>query len=1320
MGEVLISDRQRSALRRLLALTDDRSRAERQIVQMFESTAQTLKRTVEESIQAVDARFEADKRSAEKEFRARGKRIEAEFESEYSQTQTEYKESLIKIAEKAEANTVATHKALQEAVWLTETVFEATETQPIEHFEQAQKDVDGKLTEFQNIRDRADSLMKRSRQPLRPASQNPQDRNAPETPEEPRKILEACVNEAQARLDQLQGLFIPRLFRSLWPLLFLTIAVVLGVLALAWRANWQVNSVLREGAAAGGGAGLVLLILLYFVARSQVRRAYRPLTRAMDAGRQAAELALDHAAQARDRHKAELIQQRDKDLKEAHERYEPILVQIKQRRQHHLERINEKYPRVLNEIKAKREHDKRSLTEHRQRRAAELTNNHLAETAELQRRFKQDSADNQQRYGQDWAALETRWKNGMAEVYADFEAISAESARRFPAWSDSSWSHWQPPFDFAPVIRFGQMHVDLSKIPGGLPKDPRLAIEGPTKLDIPALLAFPDLCSMLVVSANDDRDQAVQTLQTVMFRLLSTLPPGKVRFTIIDPVGLGQNFAGFMHLADYDGALVTDKIWTEDRHIDQRLLDLTEHMENVIQKYLRNEYQTIGEYNVDAGEIAEPFRFLVIANFPVNFSETAGRRLVSVINSGARCGVYTLISVDSRQPLPQGIQMSDLERSGAKLVYQQGGFAWNDPDYAPFALALDAPPDEDFLTEKLHLIGRNAKDSSRVEVPFDVIAPDDEQVWSADTNANVSISLGRAGATKLQYLTLGQGTSQHALIAGKTGSGKSTLLHALITNLSLWYPPTEVEFYLVDFKKGVEFKTYATHQLPHARAVAIESDREFGLSVLQRLDAELKHRGNLFRELGVQDLASYRRQAGPDAAPMPRTLLIIDEFQELFTEDDKLAQDSALLLDRLVRQGRAFGMHVLLGSQTLGGAYSLARSTIGQMGVRIALQCSEADSYLILSDDNAAARLLSRPGEAIYNDASGMVEGNNPFQIVWLPDEKREQCLNRIRAKAETLSYRPPEPQIVFEGNVPAEVGRNHLLEQMLGRKTPPRLAAASAWLGDAIAIKDPTAAVFRRQSGNNLIIVGQREESALAMLATSLISLASQHAPANARFYILDGSPDDAPTAGYLARAAGLLPHQVRNVSYRDVGSAVAEISEDLERRQQSHHDGDEPAIYLLIYGLQRYRMLRQEDDFSFGSPDPDAPARPEKQFASIIREGPIHGIHTLAWCDTVNNLNRALDRQGLKEFELRVLFQMGATDSSNLIDSPLAARLGLHRAIFFSEEHGHLEKFRPYALPDEEWLARIGQRLARHASIETIGTRAVQSASSLEPEIS
>ena len=78
-------------------------------------------------------------------------------------------------------------------------------------------------------------------------------------------------------------------------------------------------------------------------------------------------------------------------------------------------------------------------------------------------------------------------------------------------------------------------------------------------------------------------------------------------------------------------------------------------MEKVIQMYLRNEYATIAEYNEQAGSVAEKYHFLVVADFPANFTETAAKRLLSIAASGARCGVYTLIHWDQRQPLPRGL-----------------------------------------------------------------------------------------------------------------------------------------------------------------------------------------------------------------------------------------------------------------------------------------------------------------------------------------------------------------------------------------------------------------------------------------------------------------------------------------------------------------------------------------------------------------------------------------------------------------------------------------------------------------------------------------
>ena len=163
------------------------------------------------------------------------------------------------------------------------------------------------------------------------------------------------------------------------------------------------------------------------------------------------------------------------------------------------------------------------------------------------------------------------------------------------------------------------------------------------------------------------------------------------------------------------------------------------------------------------------------------------------------------------------------------------------------------------------------------------------------------------------------------------------------------------------------------------------------------------------------------------------------------------------------------------------------------MAIRIALQCSDADSRLILSDENSAARLLTRPGDAIYNNANGLVEGNLPFQVTWLADEESENYLCRIREYAAKRGWKSRRPQIVFEGNAPASVEKNGPLDALLTNPLWPVLPkAVPAWMGEPIAIEDPTAAVFRRQTASNLVIVGQNEEAALAMMATMAFSLAA------------------------------------------------------------------------------------------------------------------------------------------------------------------------------------------------------------------------------------
>ena len=558
------------------------------------------------------------------------------------------------------------------------------------------------------------------------------------------------------------------------------------------------------------------------------------------------------------------------------------------------------------------------------------------------------------------------------------------------------------------------------------------------------------------------------------------------------------------------------------------------------------------------------------------------------------------------------------------------------------------------------------------------------------------------------------------LIAGKTGSGKSSLLHALITNAALHYNPDEVEFYLIDFKKGVEFKTYATHRLPHARVIAIESDREFGVSVLQRLDSMLKDRGELFRRVGVQDLAGYR-DARPDQ-PMPRVLLVIDEFQEFFVEDDALSQSAALLFDRLIRQGRAFGVHVLLGSQTLAGAYSLARSTLGQIAVRIALQCSDTDAHLILSEENTAARLLSRPGEAIYNDANGLVEGNHPFQVVWLDDSKRETYLGWMQQWAEELAgrvlsveCRVPEEEpiaqatsrwpsaIVFEGNVPADPLANpHWLaavRSLLSSSGTPHSTLSTqrrCWLGEAVALTGPTELQFGPRDGGPLLVIGRDEDAALGVLSTSVLALAGQGTNA-ARFIVLDASLPDSQAAKTWGALAGLIP-SLKIVTPRDSAAALQEVVDEMHARP----DACGAPIFVVAFDIARFRDLRKSDDEfgGFGSFDKTKTVSPPALLAEIVKDGPSTGVFPFVWCDGHQTAQRWLGRELLHRFEVRVLFAMNANDSSNLIDNPAAGRLGPNRALLYRGELGTLEKFRPYKPLSSGWLEELRQELDQTAS--------------------
>ena len=289
------------------------------------------------------------------------------------------------------------------------------------------------------------------------------------------------------------------------------------------------------------------------------------------------------------------------------------------------------------------------------------------------------------------------WQQDVLQACEQLSLLETDSHTSFPAWSADACSNWTPPAAAPAAVRIGSIQVDLTKISARLPASPQFALTGHTAFAAPFTLGFPDHGSLLIETSGDAGAAATTVLNSIALRLLASLPPGRASFVFIDPVGLGRDFAGLMHLADYEETMIAHRIWTQTTQIEERLSELNEHIEKVIQMYLRNEYATIAEYNEQAGTIAEKYRFLVVAGFPAAFSETAAKRLLAIASSGARCGVHLLIHRDLRQPAPDPALDGELRRACIRVALDAKSSKLLDWPLGANTVTFDPPPSDCLL-----------------------------------------------------------------------------------------------------------------------------------------------------------------------------------------------------------------------------------------------------------------------------------------------------------------------------------------------------------------------------------------------------------------------------------------------------------------------------------------------------------------------------------------------------------------------------------------------------------------------------------------------
>ena len=212
----------------------------------------------------------------------------------------------------------------------------------------------------------------------------------------------------------------------------------------------------------------------------------------------------------------------------------------------------------------------------------------------------------------------------------------------------------------------------------------------------------------------------------------------------------------------------------------------------------------------------------------------------------------------------------------------------------------------------------------------------------------------------------------HILLGGSTGSGKSVLLKCLIMQAL----GKGAIVAIADFKGGVDFPT-AWHE-----KCRMCFDEQVLLSLLTEFIDVLEKRKNIFSRYGFPDIDAYNIALGTS---MPRLILACDEIAEVLDktgltkeQKDRVGQIESRL-STIARQGRAFGIHLILATQRP-DANVLSGQIRNNINCRVCGRADNVLSQIILDNTNAA--------DQIPKDAKGrfLLHDGTVFQGYWLDE----------------------------------------------------------------------------------------------------------------------------------------------------------------------------------------------------------------------------------------------------------------------------------------------------------------------------------------------
>ncbi len=599
---------------------------------------------------------------------------------------------------------------------------------------------------------------------------------------------------------------------------------------------------------------------------------------------------------------------------------------------------------------------------------------------------------------------------------------------------------------------------------------------------------------------------------------------------------------------------------------------------------------------------------VVLMNYPYGVSEELHRHLVRLAGARGTSGVSLLVVEDPDVTAERGVVTGELARGLQRIDATPNGWQLLDlPRPVPYADSLTS-------TERDAAVAGAASAVADIQGPTIPLtrrlAADLATPWEHSSIDSLRMLIGeeRHQPLGVEFRTANP-PQPNMLVGGAVGQGKSNLLLDIIYSLAVRYSPDELDMLLLDFKQGLEFRRFGPQDdgngwLPHVSVLSLESNLPFGIAVLTHVSEELGRRSALFKRAGVSAYEDYRRLG----ETLPRVLLIIDEFHALFDGGDDEVESSVTLLTQLAKQGRAYGIHMLLASQTISGIRGLAArgdAIFAQFPLRISLKNTAQESEAILSPGNKAAAALTYRGEVIINaNFGGDPESSNTRAIAAYAEPEAMEGIQR-----GLWSRQPGRPPMMFIATQYAPWSPDELPERV---GSDPDEAGLRLLLGRPVAVtQTPATITVEPDTDQAVAVVGRDDHLAGAALAAMALSALPQLA-GSGNIVVLDGATASGGWLEHVRAAAAEQSVPLRTIPRDQI---AAFLRDDMPARLKQPAGG--PTLVLGV-ALQRARDMElaptaDTDDYTFDySSAPPTTGR--SVLAQVAREGALNGVYLVA----------------------------------------------------------------------------------------------------------